>query len=203
MSKRHWRKGRPFETVWPAGMVSSFDYMYLVNHLELYIDLYLWKNRRILQVGHVLYTENENILCSLCCIYIWLIRNCSYSSIKKVKVMVLLNKVNQLITVRYELLWRNITEGFLWILGPVERPGFLLNNNNMFIIIFCPHLQFFFDTKSTSRMFRLFKQYCQSWKKGRVACKNFHWNMILTFIEFEFLNCTFEIECKTKIVYIG
>lgn len=58
MSERHWRKGRPFETVWPAGMVSSFDYMYLVNHLELYIDLYLWKNRRILQVWHVLYTEN-------------------------------------------------------------------------------------------------------------------------------------------------
>lgn len=24
--------------------------------------------------------------------------------------------------------------------------------------------------------------------------------MILTFIELEFLNCTFEIECKTKIV---
>lgn len=26
--------------------------------------------------------------------------------------------------------------------------------------------------------------------------------MILTFIELEFLNCTFEIECKTKIVIL-
>lgn len=30
-----------------ADSVSSLDYMYLVNHLELYVDLYIWKNRQL------------------------------------------------------------------------------------------------------------------------------------------------------------
>ncbi|KAJ8318268.1 hypothetical protein KUTeg_003359 [Tegillarca granosa] len=30
-----------------ADSVSTLDYMYLVNHLELYVDLYIWKNRQL------------------------------------------------------------------------------------------------------------------------------------------------------------
>jgi len=32
-------------------MVSTGDYMYLLQHLDLYVDLYIWKNRALLKVS--------------------------------------------------------------------------------------------------------------------------------------------------------
>lgn len=45
--------------------VNMADYMYLINHLELYVDLYIWKNQKLRQVRilQVSYCNPSNYMC--------------------------------------------------------------------------------------------------------------------------------------------